>query len=221
MSPRGTLSFAIISYISSLMLYFVSQENTLFYVMLLFLYINVATIFHPLVFHYGVMKPIEIGLSSVGLLSLFTGEFSSFVFILMFVVTLIFIEKEDMYSIIEVPNKKRNTLGLTIKRMIATIFMPFSVTYVVMIIRPYEEITSLLIVLLYFAALFVASKWFDSIISFGIFTLVQIFLFVYVIETYINWNSTQITMFFVSIFLFLVIGYGRKGLLNYVNNNKK
>ncbi len=220
MNPKNTFLFAIISYVFGLMMYIVPEKQTLFYIMGLFIYINIFTLFHPINFHYGAMRPIQISLASVGILELLTGNIALLIVVLVMLITLIFIEKEDVYALNESHNKFKETVGLTIKRLIATIFMPFSVTYVVLIFRPYEEISSLLIVLLYFAALFVASKWFDSIISFGIFMLIQIVLFVYIIEVYIKWNSEQITVFFLSILFFLFIGYARKGLLNYASNNK-
>lgn len=221
MKPRGTIFISIISYLVGWLLYIVTKENALFYIMGLFLYINIFTVFHPFIFHYGVMRPVQLGLTSVGLLSIFTGDISFFVFCLVAVIALVFIEKEDIYSFISTPEEERNKVGLVVKRMLATIIMPFSVTYLVLILRPYEDITSLLIVFLYFSTLFVSSKWFDSILSFGIFMLIQMLIFVNIIEVYMDWTSVQITLFFISILIFLIIGYGRKGLLNYASNNKK
>jgi hypothetical protein len=219
MNFKSTILFFIMSYMIGISLHFFTNGSALIYIMGLFLYINVFTMFHPLIFQYGIMRPLQLSISSVGLLSMFTGDFAFMVFSIVAVLILVFIEKEDIYSLAVVPNEERKKISLTAKRMVATIFMPFSVTYGVLIFRPYEEITSLLIVFVYFAALFVSSKWFDSIISFGIFVLIQIFLFVYIIETYMQWNSFEITTFFVSILMFLLIGYTRKGILNNTSNN--
>ncbi|MFP3727090.1 hypothetical protein U8V72_18090 [Priestia filamentosa] len=220
MNPKYTFLLALLSYCAGLAMYIIPEQSTLFYIMGIFLYINVFTMFHPITFHYGGMRPLQIGLSSVVIMHLLTGKIELFIVALALLVSLIFIEREDVYLLNESSHTLKDSLGLTIKRFIAAVFMPFSVTYVVLIFRPYEEITAMLIVLLYFSALFVASKWFNSIVSFGVFMLIQILLFVYVIELYFSWNSEQITLFFVAILLFLFIGYARKGLLNYANNNK-
>lgn len=215
MSSFSAVFFFIVMYAFGWLLYVLPQEQLMFYVMGLFVIINAFTVFNPLIFHNGVMRPLQLSLSSSGLLSLFMGNTPIFTFSLFLVLTLLLIENEDIGELIV-----EGGPGTIVKRVIATLFLPFSVTYVVMIFRPSDEIYYLLVIMFYFSVLFFSSKWFDNITSFSFFMIFQMVIFVYIIEQYFDWSSLEITMFFISVFIFLLIGYGRKGLLSYSSNIK-
>lgn len=216
---RNTIFFFVCSYVMGWGLYLINNYNpayTMFYVMGLFVLINIFTVFHPLIFHYGIMRPLQLSVSSAAILSLLENQISMFTFFSMLLITLVFIEKEDVFAI---QSKGIYVIKETVSKVLLTFLLPFSVTYCVLILRPYENITSLMIVTSYFAVLFVLSKWFKSIFSFSLFIIIQMILLVFLLEKYIFWNSVQITVFFFSIFVFLLISYGRKGLLKYSTNN--
>lgn len=215
--PRNALFFFIVTYLLGWLLYILPHEFLVFYVMGMFLLINLFTMFHPIIYHNGVIRPLQLSVASSGLLALFMNNFPLFVFSIILIVILLIIENEDIDAM---TNGEKTGLGKEMKRVVATMIMPFSATYVVMILRPNEDFFELAVVATYFAVLFFSSKWFSSIKSFSLFLLTQMILFLYIIETYFMWNSIVITTFFTCTFLFLLISYARKGLLSYSNNNK-
>ena len=212
MAPKGTGVFFVLFYAIGWLFSFLSDNSRLFFVMGLFLLIYIATILHPIIYKYGVLRPLQLSLSSVGILGFLNGDSSLFLFTILAVVSFILLEQEDIDSYINYEPSDKDRFSLNIKRIAATAMAPFASTYIVLILRPYEGSISTLIVLIYFSFLFVVAKWFDTIVMFAVFTLVQMTIFVYVIEMYLDWSSANITAFFSCIFAFLFIAYGRKGL---------
>jgi hypothetical protein len=198
--------------------YFIESHQLVFFVMALFSILNLSTVLHPLLFHIGVLRPIQLSLASASTLCAFEGDATLFFLGLSLVATLVFLEKEDIEGMVVKTKFEENKVLLTGVRLVATGILPFAVVYLPMILRIEVEVLSSIVVLLYLGALYVISRWFDSILSFTVFMLIQMVLFVWVIELYLAWSSIYITSFFVTIFTFLLISYGRKGLLTYSKN---
>lgn len=198
--------------------YFLESEQLVFYVMAVFVVLNVSTILHPLIFHIGILRPIQLSLASASLLHFFDSNTSLFLLGLLIVAALMLLEKEDIEGMNIKTKFEESKLLLTTVRMVATFVLPFAVVFLPLILRVQESVISPTVMLLYLSSLYVVSRWFDSIVSFTVFMLFQMFLFVWVIELYLFWDSVYITSFFSTIFVFLLIGYGRKGLLTYSKN---
>lgn len=212
MQPRNALFFFIATYLFGWLLYVLPQDYLIFYILGMFLLVNLFTMFHPVIYHNGIIRPLQLSIASSGLLALFMNNISLFVFSLILIIILLLIENED---IIAMTNGERKGLGIKVKRVVTTLLMPFSATYVVMILRPNEDFFELAVVATYFTVLFFSSKWFSSIKTFSLFLLTQMIIFLYISETYFVWESIEITAFFTSAYLFLLISYARKGLLSY------
>ena len=117
----------LLSYGIGISSYLIETHMLLFYIIGIFLYINTAKMFHPFVYYLFVMRPLQLSLSSSGLLSLFNGNFSMFLFWEITAVILIFIEKEkeNLGKVLEKMKKKR--IKISIAKLAASSVLPLSV----------------------------------------------------------------------------------------------
>lgn len=216
---KGKYIFVAFFYLFGWLYYLINIEHIIFYAMAIYLILNLATVLHPDIFHTGVLRPLQIGIASSSFLYGMTNQSSMFLLGIFLVFSIIFLETEKIENFIIKTNIEKNTFVITTIRFFTTLIMPFAAVYISLLLRVGEQVLSPLVIIIYFSSLYVSSRWFDSITSFSIFMLFQMIIFIYVIDMYLFWNSVEITSMFVTIFVFLFIGYGRKGLLTYSKNN--
>lgn len=215
---KGKYLLFLTFYSAGWLYYLLGAQNSVFFVLGLFLIINVGTILRPDFYHDAILRPIQFSVTSASLLYLFEGEFLFATFGLVVVGVLCLLERENVDSIVKRKGFEKNRIILSFLRVVVSLILPFAVVYTVLLLRIDDVVASSVIVLIYFTVLFIAARWYDSIVSFSLFTISQMFMFVYVSEMYLEWSSAEITAFFVSILSFLWIGHGRKGLLTNSSN---
>lgn len=205
----------LISYGLGWFFYLLEAKYLLYMVFFLFLYINIGKILNEFYFKNIVLKPIIFGMSSAFILLLLNySELNIIKYLFVFIIVLMLLTNESNFKILYANNDKS-----FFKKMIFPLFFPFSITYLILILRLDGFLTYGFLILFYFTCLYLLSHLFDKFKYFLYFAFTQVVFCYFLFNQYLEISEIQLAIFFLAIYLFMLINFWREGLLLYLKNN--